>query len=75
MTLKNFIYFKDEIECILRRRFLNKYVKNDQGKEKVNDHPPPRVEVINMIIGKIAVDGDSNSTKKSYAYFVGVYSI
>lgn len=30
---------------------MTKHVKNDQGKEKSDDCPPPKAEVINMIIG------------------------
>lgn len=47
---KSCIYLKEEIERLLRWGFLTKYVNNEIGKEKVVDHPPPRVEVINVII-------------------------
>lgn len=36
-------------------------------KEKVDGHPSPRVEVINVIVKEIAAGGDSNFVRKSYA--------
>ncbi|XP_022869682.1 uncharacterized protein LOC111389058 [Olea europaea var. sylvestris] len=69
------LQLKEEIERLLRRGLLAKYVKNDKGKQRLEGLPPPRAGVINMIIEGIASGGDSNSTRKSYARSVGVCSI
>ncbi|XP_022897449.1 uncharacterized protein LOC111411120 [Olea europaea var. sylvestris] len=66
---------KEEIERQLRQGLLAKYVKNDKGRQRAEGIPPPRAEVINMIIGGVASGGDSNSARKSYARSVGVCSI
>ncbi|XP_022880799.1 uncharacterized protein LOC111398076 [Olea europaea var. sylvestris] len=69
------LQLKEEIERLLRRGLLAKYVKNDKGRQRVEGLPPPRAGVINMIIGGVASGGDSNSARKSYARSVGVCSI
>ncbi|XP_022846327.1 uncharacterized protein LOC111369074 [Olea europaea var. sylvestris] len=69
------LQLKDEIECLLRRGLLAKYVKNDRGKQRLDDRPPPRTGVINMIIGGVTSGGVSNSARKSYAHSVGIWSI
>ncbi|XP_022841825.1 uncharacterized protein LOC111365502 [Olea europaea var. sylvestris] len=69
------LQLKKEIESLLRRGLLAKYVKNDKGKQRFEGLPPSRVGVINMIIGGIASDSDSNSARKSYARSVGDCSI
>ncbi|XP_022856078.1 uncharacterized protein LOC111377245 [Olea europaea var. sylvestris] len=69
------LQLKEEIEHLLRWGLLAKYVKNDKGKERLKDRPPPRAGVINIIIGDVALDGDSNSDRKSYAHSVGICSI
>ncbi|XP_022846207.1 uncharacterized protein LOC111368948 [Olea europaea var. sylvestris] len=61
------LQLKEEIERLLRRGLLAKYVKNDKGKQRLEGLPPPRAGVINMIIGGIASGGDSNLARKSYA--------
>ncbi|XP_022883407.1 uncharacterized protein LOC111400214 [Olea europaea var. sylvestris] len=58
---KKCLQLKEEIECLLRRWLLGKYVKENRGKPKVEDCPPPRVGVINLIVVGIAGGGDSNS--------------
>lgn len=40
-------------------------MKKDQGKEKVDDRPLPRVRVINMIVEEIAANGDLNFARKN----------
>ncbi|XP_022874021.1 uncharacterized protein LOC111392857 [Olea europaea var. sylvestris] len=69
------LQLKKEIERLLRRGLLAKYVKNDKGRQRVEGIPPPRAGVINMIIGGVASGGDSNSARKSYARSLGVCSI
>ncbi|XP_022891764.1 uncharacterized protein LOC111406607 [Olea europaea var. sylvestris] len=64
---KECLQLKEEIERLLRWGLLARYVKNDKGKQRLKGLPPPRVGVINMIIGGIASGGDSNSARKSYA--------
>lgn len=66
---------KEKIERLLKRRLLTKYGKNDRGKQKVEDRSLPTAEVINIIIGGVVSDDDSNLAKKSYIRFVGVCSI
>ncbi|XP_022899298.1 uncharacterized protein LOC111412593 [Olea europaea var. sylvestris] len=69
------LQLKEKIEHLLGRGLLAKYVKDDRGKQRLDDRPPPRVGVINMIIGDVASGDDSNSARKSYARSVGVCSI
>ncbi|XP_022858608.1 uncharacterized protein LOC111379468 [Olea europaea var. sylvestris] len=69
------LQLKEEIERLLRRGLLAKYVKNDKSRQRVEGIPPPRVGVINMIIGGVASDDDSNSARKSYARSLRVCSI
>ncbi|XP_022843440.1 uncharacterized protein LOC111366995 [Olea europaea var. sylvestris] len=69
------LQLKEEIERLLRRGLLAKYVKNDRGRQRLKGIPPPRSRVINMIIGGVASGGDSNSARKSYARSAGVCSI
>ncbi|XP_022865324.1 uncharacterized protein LOC111385183 [Olea europaea var. sylvestris] len=69
------IHLKEEIERQLKRGLLTKYVKNDRGKQKVDDRAPPRVRVIIVIAGGTAAGGDSNSDRKGYAHTIGVCSI
>ncbi|XP_022897676.1 uncharacterized protein LOC111411368 [Olea europaea var. sylvestris] len=69
------LQLKEEIERLLRRGLLAKYVKNDKGRQRVEGIPLLRAGVINMIIGGVAPGGDSNSARKSYAHSVGVCSI
>ncbi|XP_022856802.1 uncharacterized protein LOC111377884 [Olea europaea var. sylvestris] len=69
------LQLKEEIERLLRRGLLARYVKNDKGKQRLEGLPPSRAGVINMIIGGIASGGDSNSARKSYARSAGVCSI
>ncbi|XP_022854805.1 uncharacterized protein LOC111376108 [Olea europaea var. sylvestris] len=69
------LQLNEEIERLLRRGLLAKYVKNDRGKQRLEDLSPARVGVINMIIGGVALGSDSNFARKSYARFVGVCSI
>ncbi|XP_022893840.1 uncharacterized protein LOC111408298 [Olea europaea var. sylvestris] len=69
------LQLKEEIERLLRRGLLAKYVKNDRDRQRLEGLPPPRAGVINMIIGEVASSGDSNSTRKSYARSAGVCSI
>lgn len=45
------LHLKEEIEHLLRQGLLRKYVKDNRGKQKVEDHSPPIAGVINMIIG------------------------
>ncbi|XP_022848856.1 uncharacterized protein LOC111371185 [Olea europaea var. sylvestris] len=61
------LQLKEEIERLLRRGLLAKYVKNDKGTQRVEGLSPPRAGVINMIIGEVASGGDSNSARKRYA--------
>ncbi|KAL2491928.1 RNA-directed DNA polymerase [Abeliophyllum distichum] len=52
---------KEEIERLIKRGHLSKFVKADKEKGKEAEYrqqPPPRVGVINVIVGGIAV-GDS----------------
>ncbi|KAL2512312.1 Ribonuclease H [Abeliophyllum distichum] len=61
---------KEEIERLIKRGQLSKFVKADKEKGKEAEYrqqPPPRAGVINVIVGGIAVGGDSNSARKSYA--------
>lgn len=74
MTWQNCIHLKEEIEHLLKPGFLTKYVRNDRGKKKVDDHSPPMAGVINAIIGGIAAGGDLNLARKSYTT-VRIYSI
>ncbi|XP_022867929.1 uncharacterized protein LOC111387585 [Olea europaea var. sylvestris] len=69
------LQLEEEIERLLRRELLAKYVKNDKGKQRLEGPPPPRAGVINMIIGGITSGGDSNLDRKSYARSIGVCSI
>ncbi|XP_022843447.1 uncharacterized protein LOC111367002 [Olea europaea var. sylvestris] len=69
------LQLKKEIEHLLRRGLLAKYLKNDRGKQRLEDRPPPRVRVIKMIIGGVASGDDSNFAGKSYSRSVGVCSI
>ncbi|XP_022892274.1 uncharacterized protein LOC111407172 [Olea europaea var. sylvestris] len=73
--IEEFLQLKEEIECLLRRGLLVKYVKNDRDRQRLEGIPPPRAGVINMIIGGVASGGDSNSVRKSYARSAGVCSI
>ncbi|XP_022853880.1 uncharacterized protein LOC111375311 [Olea europaea var. sylvestris] len=66
---------KEEIERLLRRGLLSKYVKDNRGKQKMENCPPHRVGVINMITGGLAGGGDSNSARKTYARSLGICSI
>ncbi|XP_022875681.1 uncharacterized protein LOC111394141 [Olea europaea var. sylvestris] len=68
---EEYLQLKEEIERFLKQGLLGKYVKDNRGKQKVKDCPPPRAGVINMIAGKIAVGRDSTSTRKSYARSLG----
>ncbi|XP_022850716.1 uncharacterized protein LOC111372574 [Olea europaea var. sylvestris] len=72
---KKCLQLKEEIEHLLRRGLLARYVKNDKSKQRLEGLPPPRAGVINMIIEGIASGGDSNSARKSYARSAGVCSI
>ncbi|XP_022883099.1 uncharacterized protein LOC111399839 [Olea europaea var. sylvestris] len=65
------VQLKEEIEHLLRRGLLAKYVKNDRGKQRLEGLPPPRAGVINIIIGGVAPSDDSNSARKSYAHSAG----
>ncbi|KAL2480023.1 Ribonuclease H [Abeliophyllum distichum] len=61
---------KEEIERLIKRGQLSKFVKADKEKGKEAEYrqqPPPRAGVINVIVGGIAAGGDSNSARKSYA--------
>ncbi|KAL2470160.1 Ribonuclease H [Abeliophyllum distichum] len=72
---ENCFQLKEELERLLKRGFLARYMKNDRGKEmavKSPTNPPPRAGVINVISGGIAAGGDSNSARKSYARSSGV---
>lgn len=62
---ENCIYLKEEIKRLRRQGFVAKYMKKDQGKEKVDDRPLPRVRVINMIVEEIAANGDLNFARKN----------
>ncbi|XP_022875684.1 uncharacterized protein LOC111394143 [Olea europaea var. sylvestris] len=68
---EEYLQLKEEIVRFLRRGLLGKYVKDNRGKQKVKDCPPPRAGVINTIAGKIAVGRDSTSPRKSYARSLG----
>ncbi|XP_022891892.1 uncharacterized protein LOC111406746 [Olea europaea var. sylvestris] len=48
---------------------------NAPRAKKVNDRPPPKARVINVIAGGITTGGDSNSSRKGYARTVRVCSI
>ncbi|KAL2480161.1 Uncharacterized protein Adt_33127 [Abeliophyllum distichum] len=57
---ENCFQLKEELERLLRRGFLARYMKNDRGKEMAVEsptNPPPRAGVINVISGDI-VDFD-----------------
>ncbi|XP_022888976.1 uncharacterized protein LOC111404395 [Olea europaea var. sylvestris] len=49
--------------------------RDKSSKQKVDDRPPPRVGVINVITRGIVAGEDSNSARKGYARTVGVCSI
>ncbi|XP_022865363.1 uncharacterized protein LOC111385218 [Olea europaea var. sylvestris] len=66
---------KDEIKRLFRRGLLGKNVKDNRGKQKVEDYLPPRAGVINVIAEGIAGGGDSNSARKRYAQSLGICSI
>ncbi|XP_022851074.1 uncharacterized protein LOC111372885 [Olea europaea var. sylvestris] len=68
------LQLKEEIEPLLRRGLLAKYVKDYRRKKKMED-PPPRAEVINMIIEGLVGGRDSNSTRKSYVLSLRICSI
>ncbi|XP_022843354.1 uncharacterized protein LOC111366905 [Olea europaea var. sylvestris] len=72
---KKCLQLKEEIERLLRRGLLGKYVKDNRGKQKMEDRPPPRARVINMITGGLAGGEDSNSARKSFACSLGICSI
>ncbi|KAL2516955.1 Uncharacterized protein Adt_13202 [Abeliophyllum distichum] len=60
---------KEEIERLIKRGQLSKFVKADKEKGKEAEYRqqlPPRAGVINVIVGGIAAGGDSNSARKSY---------
>ncbi|KAL2518389.1 Reverse transcriptase domain-containing protein [Abeliophyllum distichum] len=47
---------------------LPKSIHKEKGKEaEYRQQPPPRAGVINVIVGGIAIGGDSNSARKNYA--------
>lgn len=56
----------------LEMGLLTKYVKNGRGKQEVDNCPLPRTGIINVIIGGITPDGDSNLDRKSYVRTLGV---
>lgn len=55
------LQLKEGIKHLLRWGLLSNYVKDNKGKQKVEDRFPPRIRVIKMIIGWVAADGDLNS--------------
>ncbi|KAL2498026.1 Uncharacterized protein Adt_23576 [Abeliophyllum distichum] len=61
---------KEEIERLIKRGQLSKFVKIDKEKEKEAEYrqqPLHRAGVINVIVGGIAAGGDSNLARKNYA--------
>ncbi|KAL2491747.1 Uncharacterized protein Adt_27375 [Abeliophyllum distichum] len=61
---------KEEIERLIKRRHLSKFVKADKEKGKEDEYrqqPSPRAGVINIIVRGIAAGCDSNSARKNYA--------